>query len=188
MMTSDTVGPKDSAVPQERAQDSTKDLVKLIMSLALGLLALSGTFASRMSEGAGVAIALLYTSWGALIACIFYGIKSLSVQAKCIMSGSPNWWSVTIAPAKLSWRSFKIGILLMILYGAVIAGFAALSGADEGRVRLVPGLSMDHAEDALRSEETAVLVESNNGEILVRIRLEGLRGETPPQGRPGGTL
>ncbi|HDR52129.1 MAG TPA: hypothetical protein ENN90_11015 [Mariniphaga anaerophila] len=108
-----------------RSQESLQDVVKLIMTLSLGVLALSGTFASQMSIGISLGIFLLYFSWLFLILTIFYGIGMLSSLAQLIMNDSPNWWGQTINKARRSWRCFQVGIVLLVVYGGLFAGLKA---------------------------------------------------------------
>jgi hypothetical protein len=120
MENSDAKEKKDLS-PKERSQDSLQNLVKLIMTLALGVLALSGTFASQLSENIGLFILILFSSWVFLILSIFFGIRAISTITQFIMNDTQNWWNESIKTARWSWNMFQFGIVLIVIYGSSFA-------------------------------------------------------------------
>jgi len=109
----------------ERAQDSLIDIIKLMISLSLGVLALSGTFVSQMSSNVKWLIILLCSSWIFLILSIFEGISALGDINHRIQNDTENWYKPSFEKAKRSWLLFKVGIVLLVLYGGIFGAFNA---------------------------------------------------------------
>ena len=103
---------------------------KLIMTLALGVLALSGTFASQLSGQIGWFIIILFLSWVFLILSIFHGINTSKLIAQFIMNDTTNWWNESIMGARKSWNMFQCGVIFLVVYGSVFAGNNAFSNKD----------------------------------------------------------
>lgn len=151
----------------ERSQESLQNVVKLIITLAISVLALSGTFASKMSGGVGFYIILLYISWFFLIMTIFKGIGMLSSLAQLIMNGTSNWWEQTISRARSSWRCFQIGIVLLVVYGAIFAGFRAFNlNSENGENVKTIKLANEKIKVIIAEKDTINLNVNNNQECL----------------------
>lgn len=114
----------DRATPQQ-AQDSARDLAKLLISLASGVVALSATFAEKLSGGLGLSVSLLYLAWIALVAAVVFGVAALSRLTDAQQKGAPEWWSTTLPPMRRSWRAFQAGVGLLMLYGIVASAAKA---------------------------------------------------------------
>ena len=109
------------------AQGSASDLVKLLISLASGVLALSATFIEKLSLGARWVIIVLYFSWAALIVSIIFGVRTLSKLTHAQQTGTTQWGQMALPSMRWCWRFFQAGVVLLMIYGATLAGFQAWS-------------------------------------------------------------
>ena len=116
----------DPTMPQ--AQKSASDLVKLLISLASGVLALSATFIEKLSAGASWVVILLYLSWLALLVSIFFGVRTLSKLVHAQQTGTPRWGEMIFPSMRRCWVFFLSGVVLLMLYGAPVAGIQAWGG------------------------------------------------------------
>jgi len=107
------------------AQDSTRDLIKLLISLASGVIALSAAFIEKLSAGVGFTIVTLYLSWIALATSIFFGVKALSRLVHAQQTDAKNWYEITLPPMRQCWRYFQAGVVLLIVYASIASGFRA---------------------------------------------------------------
>ena len=109
-----------------QSQESLRDLCKLIISLGSGVLAISASFAAKMSESSGVGIGLLLMSWIYLVVSIMSGVKAIDVLADAQRKGTDEWWSLTIRHARDSWKQFRWGLLILVVFGSTAAFSAAV--------------------------------------------------------------
>jgi hypothetical protein len=103
----------------ERAQTSTQDFIKLIISLASGVIALSATFVPKFAEHSSITIGVLFVSWLLFAASIFFGIRTLTILTRCIMNGTELWWNQIVGTARLCWWCFLIGIGGLIIFAGM---------------------------------------------------------------------
>jgi hypothetical protein len=115
-------------VDQHESQESMRDLCKLIISLASGVLALSGTFASKFSGDSGPAVILMIISWGFLAMSIVRGVRAISILADAQQKGNAAWWTPTLEPASNSWWFFRWGVFMLVVYFGWVAICTAISG------------------------------------------------------------
>jgi hypothetical protein len=104
------------------AQESTRDLTKLLISLASAVVVLSATFTEKLSQGAGLAIIVLFVAWVFLALAVIYGVKALSTLVHAQRTAAEKWGEMTFPAMRLSWRSFQAGMVLLLLYAALAAG------------------------------------------------------------------
>jgi hypothetical protein len=103
----------------ERAQTSTQDFIKLIISLASGVIALSATFVPKFSDHSPITMGILFVSWLLFAASIFFGIRTLTILTRCIMNGTELWWNQIVRTARLCWWCFLIGIGALIIFAGI---------------------------------------------------------------------
>ena len=103
----------------ERAQSSAQDFIKLIISLASGVIALSTTFVPKFTEHGPIAAFILFGSWLLFAASIFFGIRALTIMTRCIMNDTPLWWNQVVGSARSCWWSFLAGIACLIIFAGV---------------------------------------------------------------------
>ncbi len=114
------MGLNDRISSMQRAQEATQDFLKLIISLASGVLALSVTFIAKFFEGAGSAIFILFTSWVLLALSIYFGIRSLTILTRCIMNDTEKWWNQIVGSARGCWWCFQAGIFALIIFAGAV--------------------------------------------------------------------
>jgi hypothetical protein len=127
MIDSDSDEPESetSDSPVRSGQKPAGDLVRLLITLASGVLALSATFVEKLSAGSGWSIVVLYLSWVALVASIIFGVKALSMLADAQRTSATQWAETTFPSMTRCWQSFQAGIGLLMVYGAIVAGLQA---------------------------------------------------------------
>jgi hypothetical protein len=113
------------------AQESTRDLIKLLISLASGVIALSAALVEKVSVGVGYSVSILYISWIGLTISIYYGIKSLSMLVHAQQTGATNWYDITLPPMQKCWRIFLFGVAMLIFYASIVSGFRAFNSKAE---------------------------------------------------------
>jgi hypothetical protein len=112
-------GKPQASSSTERAQSSTQDFIKLIISLASGVIALSATFIPKFTEHGFATALILFGSWLLFGASIFFGIRTLTIITRCIMNDTPLWWNQVVGSARSCWWSFLAGIVGLILLAGV---------------------------------------------------------------------
>lgn len=113
---------------KKAAQESARDLAKLIISLASAVVAISATFAEKMSQGAGPVILVLFVAWALLAASVIYGVGAMSQLVHAQWTGADKWSEWTFPRIGKSWWCFQVGMVLLLLYAAIAAGRQALRG------------------------------------------------------------
>lgn len=116
---------QNSQVPP--AQDLTKDLIKLLISLASGVIAISAAFIEKLSTGVGFSIVTLYLAWVSLVVSIFFGVKSLSKLVHAQQTDANNWYNITLPPMRKCWLYFQAGVILLVVYASIASGIRAWS-------------------------------------------------------------
>jgi hypothetical protein len=119
-MSEGSAGTKGSSSSTERAQASTQEFLKLLISLASGVLALSVTFVAKFLEGSGWAVFILFGSWILLAFSIYFGIRSLTILTRCIMNDTEMWWNQVVGSARYCWWCFLGGIVCLIIFAGVV--------------------------------------------------------------------
>lgn len=113
------------------AQESTRDLAKLVISLASAVVVLSATFAEKLAQGVGVAIVILFVAWAALATSVICGVTALSNLVQAQRTENRRWGDVTFPPMRWSWRSFQAGMVALLLYAGVASGMQAWSASNK---------------------------------------------------------
>jgi hypothetical protein len=116
---------KDDGQNLRTAQESSRDLAKLLVSLASAVVVLSATFAEKFSEQAGYTIIILFVAWLCLAASVVFGVTAISNLVHAQWTLAENWGTVTFTPMKRSWIAFQIGMVSLLLYAGVAAGIRA---------------------------------------------------------------
>jgi hypothetical protein len=170
---SDADPPTDAAREEEdpstkAAQESVRDLAKLLISLSSGVIALSATFAEKLSLGVGLVVVVLHLAWIVLVLSIFFGVQALSTLAHAQETGAVEWGKRTFQPLRKCWQTFQAGVVLLIIYGAIVSGMQALRG------NTAPGL-LAHCDCCPQEQRGKPGRPSEHGEI----------GPVGPQGPPG---
>jgi hypothetical protein len=131
--TTETTAQKDgeARVQRHSAQESVRDLAKLIISLASAVVVLSATFADKLSHGVGIAIVVLYMSWICLATSIVFGVKAISKLAHAQWTGADRWGEWTFPPMRRSWQAFQAGMGLLLGYAAIVSGIQARHGDEQ---------------------------------------------------------
>src|SRR5258708_842087 len=73
------------------ADSAAIDLVKQLITLAAGVLALSATFLEKVSPLSWSLLIILASSWLALIISIFGGLQAMSAIVKSRLDGDLEW-------------------------------------------------------------------------------------------------
>src|SRR5258708_33340102 len=74
-----------------RADSAAMDLLKQLITLAAGVLALSATFLEKVGPLSGTLLLILAASWLSLILSVLGGIQTLSVIVKSRLNGDDGW-------------------------------------------------------------------------------------------------
>ena len=101
------------------AFESTRDLAKLFVTLASGVIALSGTFADKLSRGAGWAVVVLFAAWGLIATSVFFAVHTLSRLVHVQRNYTENWADMTWPSLRRSWNFFLAGLVVLLVYGAI---------------------------------------------------------------------
>ena len=143
-MTASDPPPSSPVAPVAKApaQESVRDLVKLIISLASAVVALSATFADKFSHDVGWGILLLFLAWACLAASIIYGVNAMSKLAHAQWTDADRWWDWTFPLMRRSWRCFQSGMVVLLVY----AGIAAFIQSRQPKAALVSCLSCAGAQ------------------------------------------
>jgi hypothetical protein len=107
------------------ASEAALLFVKHLLTLAAGVLALSGTFLGRLMPPNPLASGFLITAWVALVTSIFFGLKTVSTIISSRLRDNNRWCDGRGKTfATLSKWSFFAGITAFIIFALVIvSGF-----------------------------------------------------------------
>lgn len=123
------------------AQESVRDLAKLLISLASAVVALSVTFTDKLSQGVGYVVIVLLLAWACLAASIICGVNAMSKLAHAQWTGAEKWGDWTFPQMRWSWRSFKAGILLLLIFAATSAAIKARQPVRDMKVPVTASVS-----------------------------------------------
>ena len=100
--------------------DTALELIKQIISLSAGIIALSGTFLKDMLKQVTPTIYLLFLSWFVLILSIVFGLNTISIMVTSTLSDNLNWYK---DEGKYSGRAcrwlFVAGIIFFMIFAGV---------------------------------------------------------------------
>ena len=104
-----------------RADAAAVDLVKQLITLAAGVLALSATFLEKIGPLSRTLLVVLAGSWLALILSVFGGIQTMSAIVKSRLNGDNEWSKGRgRSYASTSKYGFLIGIALFALFAFIL--------------------------------------------------------------------
>jgi hypothetical protein len=115
----DLSDPKDDSDQEEnrRADTVAIDLVKQLITLAAGVLALSATFLERIGPVSWKLLVVLAASWLSLICSLFGGLQTMSAIVKSRLSQDSEWSKgLGRKYALTSKYGFLVGIALFALF------------------------------------------------------------------------
>ena len=121
--------------PARAAQESTRDLVKLLISLGSAVVVLSATFTEKLAQGVGAGILVLIASWTSLAVSVYFGVTALSTLVHAQRNLTDTWADMTLPPMRNCWRWFLVGMVLLLLFAAIASGMKAFGLARESEPR-----------------------------------------------------
>jgi hypothetical protein len=74
-----------------KADEAALELVKQLITLSSGVLALSATFIDKLPKGPQFLLPILPTAWVALVISIYCGLKTISAIVKSRLDGNDGW-------------------------------------------------------------------------------------------------
>lgn len=110
--------PDEPEEPGCEADSAALDLVKQLITLAAGVLALSATFLEKIGAQPLGLLIVLALSWLSLIASVFFGLQTMSVIVKSRINKSDEW---SRGRGRAYARNSKFGFLCGITLFAVFA-------------------------------------------------------------------
>ncbi len=116
-----------------RADEAARELMKQLITLASGVLALSATFVGRLGDVSVYLLILLAISWLALIISVFFGLQTLSAIVQTHLNPEESDWSRGYG--RMSARISKYAFILGIALFAVFAFFSLLQTGGIGHGR-----------------------------------------------------
>jgi hypothetical protein len=103
--------------PDNRADSAAMSLVKQMITLSAGVLALSGTFLEKINSLPLLLMLVLALAWLALILSVFGGIQTLSIIVKSRLNRDDNWSKHAGKRfAQLAKYGFLVGIGLFAIF------------------------------------------------------------------------
>lgn len=116
-----------------RADEAARELMKQLITLASGVLALSATFVGRLGDVSVYLLILLALSWLTLIISVLFGLQTLSAIVQWHLDPEESDWSRSYGrmSARISKYAFVVGIALF----AVFAFFSLLQTGGIGHSR-----------------------------------------------------
>jgi hypothetical protein len=103
-----------------RADEPALELMKQLITLAAGVLALSATFIERFPGTSASQVAILIVAWVALLASIFFGLETLSAIVKSRLTSDDDWSTgYGKASAQVSKYAFTLGVALVALFSVL---------------------------------------------------------------------
>jgi len=101
-----------------KADEAALELMKQLIALASGVLALSATFVGRLQDTSVYHLSLLALSWLSLVISIFFGLQTLSAIVQSRLTPDESDWSTGYGQmsAKISKYGFVIGIALFAVF------------------------------------------------------------------------
>ena len=102
------------------ASDAALDLLKQLITLASGVLALSATFLGKFGSFNALSIGALSLSWFTLMICVGAGLQAISAIVKSRMDDTDAWGSGYAKKAgQISKWCFGIGIFLFVIFASL---------------------------------------------------------------------
>ncbi len=122
---------KDQQQPQD-AHKVALELLKQLITLASGVLALSATFIEKLTPASTLGLLVLALAWIALLASVFGGLQAMSAVVKSRLDPDHDWSTGTGQfYARLAKYGFVLGILLFALFAFLSAMARPSAGVPE---------------------------------------------------------
>jgi hypothetical protein len=74
-----------------KADEVALELIKQLITLSAGVLALSATFIDKLPRGPSYVLLVLLVSWIALVLSIYCGLKTISTIVKSRLESNDDW-------------------------------------------------------------------------------------------------
>ena len=74
-----------------KADEVALELIKQLITLSAGVLALSATFIDKLPRGPSYILLVLLVSWIALVLSIYCGLKTISTIVKSRLESNDDW-------------------------------------------------------------------------------------------------
>lgn len=104
-----------------KADEAALELMKQLITLSAGVLALSATFIDKLPRGSSYTLGALAIAWIALVVSIYCGLKTISAIVKSRLASNDEW-------SKNEGKSYAACCQNCFLAGiTVFAAFAFLS-------------------------------------------------------------
>lgn len=104
-----------------RADAAALDLVKQLITLASGVLALSATFLEKLGPLSPISLLLLAAAWLALIVSVLGGIQTMSAIVKSRLKSDDEWSRGTARNFALASKyGFVTGITLFVVFAFLL--------------------------------------------------------------------
>jgi hypothetical protein len=114
-----------NSVPSD-AHQVALELMKQLITLASGVIAISATFIEKFPTR-WVLLPLLAMSWAALLSCVFFSLQTISAVVKSRLDGDVEWskgWGQRYA--RSSKYAFLVGIFLFASFAFISFVFVKL--------------------------------------------------------------
>lgn len=114
--------PQDVVVspPSSKADEAALELMKQLITLASGVLALGAAFIDRLPKSSVYLLILLFGSWTALASSIFFGLKTISAIVKSRIDSDDEWSRGKGRQfARFSQGGFLLGISLFATFAFI---------------------------------------------------------------------
>lgn len=105
---------------RERASEAALELMKQLITLGSGVLALTAAFIDKLPKTPRPFLALLVLSWISLITSLFFGLQTISAIVKSRIDNDDQWWrGKGRTYGRISRYSFLFGIGLFATFAFV---------------------------------------------------------------------
>lgn len=107
--------------PGNGAESVARDLLKQLITLAAGVLALSATFIEKIAPLPTPLLIVLAGSWLALITSVFCGLQTMSIMVKSKINSDDEWSKGRGRRyAQISKYGFVVGIALFAAFAMLL--------------------------------------------------------------------
>lgn len=109
---------KQPPQPSHEASDAALELIKHLITLSSGVLALSATFVTRITDRSGRwTLLLLGAAWLALTVSVVAGLQAISAIVKSRLDGNESWSTgYGKGAATASKYAFVVGLALVAAF------------------------------------------------------------------------
>jgi len=112
----------DASTECPDAHETALELLKQLITLASGVLALSATFLEKLATLLVPLIVVLGLAWLALVVSVFFGLEAISAIVKSRLDSAHRWSEgYGKTSARISKYAFVLGILLFASFALLVA-------------------------------------------------------------------